>query len=262
MGTIEPHLDELYHLRSMIVDCCERCDGAGYVLDEDGDDSTCSCMQVFRYVIRLVVANIPRDYWHLFWKELNVGKAVKKLLSRYFDNFSIAAERGLGILFLGANGVGKTALMCEIGKHALVHGRTVLYFTNDRYITALQRNDDVFLRQVEDSQVLLLDEVEKAYSRDGGTFVPKKTEALLRSSLSLGRIVVMATNYPEEDLTEMFGESTMSLLRRRLKFVPVVGQDRSVDLQDRWTETLTTTYDFMHPHIVEQAAVLHQFEME
>jgi hypothetical protein len=233
-------------LRREIVGKHEACGGKGVVPGE-----LCICSKVFSYVKGLVAGDIPRAYWTLKWEELQVDEAYKKLLSLYFDNFGSAKSQALGILFLGPNGVGKTAMMCEIGKEAIIQGWDTFYITTQRLIgLSMAGEKDDRLHQ---SDVILLDEVDKAYIKAGSDFVPKTFEDYLRSSISRGKMVIAASNEDEGGLEEMFGQSTLSMIRRHLKIVPVSGDDFSDKRQDGWTRMLKDKIDWFHPNILESA---------
>jgi DNA replication protein DnaC len=236
-------------LREEIVGKHKMCDGKGYV-----KGGACTCSRVYSYIKDLTSAAIPRTYWAFKLSELVVDEAHKRFLKTYFDNFDNASMQALGFIFLGPNGVGKTAMMCEVGKEAIVRGMGVFYTTAQKFINLSYRDDR--LRNLllgPDIQVILLDEVDKAYIKEGSDFVPKTLEELLRSGISAGRIVVAASNEDEQGLETMFGSSTLSMIKRHLKIIPVTGDDFSEGRQDSWTKMLKDKVDWFHPNILEMA---------
>lgn len=253
--------EQIEHLRQIrdkeTVGCCKKCNGEGYLLDKAGASSTCDCMLVFKYIKALVDACIPQDYWALEYSELAISDKIKVLMSSFFDHFDNALSKGLGFLFFGPNGSGKTSLMAEIGKFAIMHGHSTLYATTEQYILSLQKDD--MRDQLLNARVLLLDELDKAYFKEGSSFGPKKVEDLVRQSLRSNSILVMATNMDEPSLVEMFGDSFVSMLRRHLKFVPVTGSDFSKKMADRWLTELTSSYDYMAPTIVKAAKLRREY---
>jgi len=236
-------------LREEIVGAHVQCAGKGYL-----EGGACTCSKVYSYIKDLTSASIPRTYWTFKLAELNVDEAHKRFLKMYFENFENASMQALGFIFLGPNGVGKTAMMCEVGKEALVRGMGVFYTTAQKYISLSYRDDR--LKSIllgPDIQVILLDEVDKAYIKEGSDFVPKTLEELLRSVISAGRIVIAASNEDEQGLESMFGQSTLSMIKRHLKIVPVTGEDFSEGRQDNWTKMLKDKVDWFHPNIVKMA---------
>lgn len=249
----DPVKNRLTSLSKTIVDSCLKCKGHGYLINKAGEDELCQCMTVFRWIKALVIAGIGSDYWHLSVDDLKVDDWYKNFLKNYFKLFNNAVEKGKGVLFLGINGVGKTAMACEIGKFALVQGKSVFYTTNEAYIHATQKDDNEYLSQVQEPDVLILDELEKAYMKKGTNYVAKKTEELIRMSLQAGKILVIGTNATEEELREMFGDSTLSAMNRHLAQIAVSGTDYSDKLQKDWLQDLRNKYDFYHPNILSRA---------
>lgn len=252
-------LAKLAEYKHRLVDSCDLCSGSGYVIDSTtGEDETCYCMSVFRYVKALTVAGIPIAYWHLRLQDLtDVAKEYRGFVENYLRHLKSAADHALGIFFLGANGIGKTALMCEIGKHAIVRGFSVKYFTAQQYINAC-RVDAV--EEFTTSKMLLLDEVEKAYIKEGSTYVPKMIEDFLRRVLAAGKIVVATSNESVSGLEEMFGVSTLSMIRRHLKLLSMEGEDRGDRMQEQWEETLEAKYDLFHRNIVRMAELKRKYD--
>ena len=118
--------EKLLKIRTDLVDGCSVCDGRGYIADE----VPCQCMLIFQYIIHLTEARIPEDYWALSLDNLEqVDPEFTEFVGYYCGRIHRAAKKGLGILFLGSNGIGKTSMMCEIGKEAIVQGYKVRYLT-------------------------------------------------------------------------------------------------------------------------------------
>jgi len=248
----DEELRNLIKYKSKLVDSCTICNGSGYIIDDEtGLDTLCDCMMVFRYIKALVTAHIPVEYWQLRLSELtDVEKKYRDFIKRYLEHFENAINQALGVFFLGTNGIGKTALMCEIGKFAIIKGFDVCYFTAQQYISSYHKDDT---DRYSFSQIILLDELDKAYMKEGSTFVPKVIEDFLRRVISKGKIVVAASNEDLKELTSVFGASTISMIRRHLKIIGMQGEDRSDGMQRHWMRLLETDYDFMHPAIVRMA---------
>jgi DNA replication protein DnaC len=191
-------------------------------------------------------------------EELEIDESYKKFIRMYFENFDNALAQALGIIFLGPNGVGKTAMMCEIAKEAIVRGVVPYYITTQRYINmAMRSGPEILARMTGDTKMVLLDEVDKAYIKEGSDYVPKAFEDFLRATISSGRIVIAASNEDEAGLESLFGQSTLSMVRRHLKVVPVAGPDFSDGRQDNWSKMLKEKMDWFHSNIVKMANERH-----
>ncbi len=249
--------DETYNyllkVKEEIVKKCDHCSGTGYKVDPtSGEDRACKCMVVFKYIKQLVVSRIPREYWNLTLEELRIGDVYKRLINLYIEHFDSAIAKGLGFLFMGPNGSGKTSLMAEIGKESLIRGSSVVYFTAEKYlsITQTQKDSSLLIDQISQSTFLLLDELDKAYFKEGSVYGPKKLEDLFRQSFSSGKVIISATNMDEESLLDLFGDSLLSMFKRHLKITPVSGDDFSKVKQSRWLDDLKEKYNYMEKNIL------------
>jgi len=128
-------------------------------------------MIAFRYIVRLVLSGIPRDYWFLEFSNLAVDPMYVELAKKYCAYIQNFLRKGMGLMFLGPNVIGETSLMCEIGKHTIVNGVPVRYFTLPQYITAFQTNDTMALQEMEEGKLLLIDELDNNYIKMRSDFV-------------------------------------------------------------------------------------------
>jgi DNA replication protein DnaC len=246
---------ELKRIRKEVIEKHDACKGSGFVVVKDKPDF-CVCTKVYSYLKELIYAEIPRTYWTFKLSELKVDDTYKKFIHMYFENLDNALTQALGVIFLGPNGVGKTAMMCEIGKEAIVRGIVPYYITTQRYINlAMKTSPSIGLYHPlnSDARIVLLDEVDKAYIKEGSDYVPKTFEDFLRATISSGKVVIAASNEDEAGLESLFGQSTLSMVRRHLKIVPVAGEDFSDDRQDKWSKMLKEKTDWFHPNIVGMA---------
>lgn len=244
--------ERLDGIKSEIVAPCELCGGQGYVMDDE-EIEACRCMKVFEYVMSLVISHIPQDYWNLKLNGLDVDDRYKALVEFYVENMEAAERNGLGILFLGANGIGKTTLMCEIGKAAVARGATVQYFTAQQFVDS-KPNSDWLYKQFESSKYVLLDEIDKVYIKSGSRYALKALEEFIRRSISNRKCVVICSNLDRDQFSKTFGDSVMSMIKRHLRVVDVVGDDYSDSLHDAWQDKmLESVYDYFADDIVEKA---------
>lgn len=249
----------LHKIRRDVVESCLVCSGRGYTLSPNGEDEPCVCTLVFKYVKELIRAGIANKYWALSLESMEIRDVYKKLVAQYIRHLSNAADKSLGFLFEGANGVGKTACLAEIGKAAIVRGYRVQYLTVERYITEVTKPVSQLLQSVEDAKFILLDELDKVYIKDGSSFVPKKIEDFVRNNISKGKVISIATNMDDKLLAEMFGDSFVSMLTRYLKFVPFAGEDFSKEMQRDWLDELKSAYNYLDPNIVTMAEQRRKF---
>ena len=160
---------------------------------------------------------------------------------------------GNGLMLHGANGTGKTSLMCEIGKGATARGYKVQYFTAQQYIDV--RNGQSTLELLHDSaKFILLDEIDKVYIKQSTGFTTKALEEFIRRALSESKCVLICTNLDRKEFADTFGDSVASMIKRHMRVVDVVGEDYSDILHDAWSERMENPeYDYFSESIVEMA---------
>lgn len=255
MKMLPERKERLLGIKAKMVGTCPDCVGEGYIPieGEPGKVSRCDCMIVFKYVIELVNAGIPQDYWSLTIDALHVDDGHKAMVKLFLENLQQAKDKGMGLVFLGPNGTGKTSMMCEIGKAALAARYKVRYFTLSQYVTTFQKDNLLLREYLESGDVLLIDELDKKYIKTGSEFVAKTVDDAFRSFLNNGKIIILCTNWDAESIGEVLGESTLSLLRRRCEFIKVVGDDYSPVLQGDYWERLKGEPDYWSESIVRNA---------
>lgn len=217
-------------------------------------------LALFKWVKELYYSGIPNAYWNLSLETLQVDVVAKKIVKEYLQHLTNAVREGLGIAFLGSFGVGKTSLMCEIGKAALMSGHSLIYTTLESYIDSIhhkeRENDEASLLydKVWNSQFILIDEVDKAYVRQGSDWVAKQFIDLLKGTAPYHKVVITAMNASKEELKDTFGGAVDSAMVRHLKTIPVAGQDYSPNQQKDWlTKLKEGNGGLWHRSIVQQA---------
>lgn len=259
--TLKPELREkLERLKREIVDACDECMGKGYLV-AGTDPVECDCMVVYRYVMSLTIAHIPQDYWTLNLDDLQVDKKYLDAVSLYIENLETAVSKGLGFVFLGTNGIGKTSLMCEIGKAAIADGFTARYYTAQQYVdTKNSQSKTAKLDELEKPEFILLDEMDKVYINRATRYAVTALEELIRRMISERHCLIICSNLDREAFAKVFGDSIMSVSKRRLKILDVVGEDFSETLQEEWASALTdgNGVNYFDEAIVEKAQQMYR----
>ncbi len=248
-GSVEKRI---YEIREEVVETCSICNGTGYLAADNGV-YRCECLIVFRWVKELLKAGIPKDYWHLSMEELEVDKSVKTFIARYINNIDSARLNGLGMVFVGPNGTGKTSIMAEIAKHALLKSYAVRYFALEQYITALYKKRDALVEWYEAGDFLLIDELDK----QANTKTTVRTiDEFMRRMFNAGKCLLLAANWKKDHVVEALGQSTFSLFQRRNKIVSVLGGDHSFKLNDDYRERLEGGFDYRHENLLGWAVLM------
>lgn len=245
---------EMMDLQHTLVGGCNKCGSTGYLPPvSPGEVNPCVCMKIHSYVCDLIESTIPRNYWWLDLEGLEVAEEYKKFIIWFITRLDKAVTNGLGILFMGANGIGKTSMQCAIGKEAVVQGFKVRYYTAQQYLEAKKSKDENKIKDMESAQIILLDELDKVYISKGSNYVMRTLEDYLRRMTSEGKSLIICTNGDEDYLKKTFGDSTLSALNRHLKYINVDGDDYSNKLQDRWKSIMGDNLDWYNPAILKMA---------
>lgn len=250
------NFEKLIKYKEFIVDQCAKCEGNGYLLDE----SKCICMKVFCFISKLVLSEIPNEYWNLLLSDLEVPEKVLKIINIYLENINNAVDKHKCIMFTGTNGVGKTAIMCEIGKEAIVKNYKVCYITFEDLIDSFypKKSDKEvdenkeFLNRIKKADFILLDEFGKAPLKENSLFIPQKLENFIKKVVN-EKVMVATTNFNKEQLKNMFGESCIDALYRQTYFLKIDGGDYTEKRHNEWVNDLTTEYNYFHKNILYYA---------
>ena len=218
---------------------------------------------ILRYLIRLTLSKIPIEYWNLHLDSLKVSSEYKDTVGYYIDNIENAADKGMGVFFTGSNGIGKTSMMCEIGKVAVAHCFAVQYFTVYEYVTGIQNGDtEIWDSKINSAGFCLIDEIDKKYMKSGSDFVVKTVDNLFRKILNAGKVIIACTNWTLDEIRENFGESISSLIFGKCKIVNMIGSDYRSELQESFFDRLTsaeTSVDVESKHIINLAQTMENY---
>jgi DNA replication protein DnaC len=257
---------ELERIREATVYSCDRGCTKGYIeKTEDGFTQLCDCLSTYLLLKQYVLAGIPKTYWPLTLETLEVEEFYKDTVRQYASNLDQALANALGIMFMGSNGIGKTSMMIEIGKAAITEHFGVRYLTLSQYLIAALGKNEELLEDIDASDFILLDELDKAVV--GKSDWPAKTaEEFIRQTIALGKGLIIASNLDDDALREQFGESLVSALQRNLLLMPVEGDDYSTrlqsDLQASWQEKLSGEVNYYATPIVERARARENVRIE
>jgi len=256
----------IYRLRDDTTGTCKKGCQDGWTTDLPtflrDEVSYCDCRKIFIYLKELVYSRIPREYWHLKLNDLILKPPhVKLLFLKYLKNFDRAVDKGLGLGFIGSNGVGKTSLLCELGKEAIVNGYEVIYVTTQDYIEYKMKDDIYNINRIEEADVILLDEIDKPYRKRGSDYVLSTLENFFRNKLPKNKVIHIATNWQEREIKEELGDSVYSIILRKLKFLHILGEDMSKKINDEWENKLVgDKINYLDDYFVKKAGRMKRFK--
>jgi len=251
----------IYSLREKTMGSCKNDCFEGWSRIESSLDA-CSCRKIFIYLKELVYSRIPREYWHLKFNDLDLAPPhVRILFLKYIKNYEIAIDKGLALGFIGNNGVGKTFLLCELGKEAIIRGYKVIYTTTQDYIQYKMTDDTYNVNRVENSDIILLDEIDKPYRKKGSDYVLSSLENFFRNKLPKNKVVNIATNWKEEDIRRELGRSVYSIMLRKMKLLHILGKDKSKEINMEWENSLVgDEVNYLSEYFVKKAERMIRFK--
>jgi DNA replication protein DnaC len=204
----------------------------------DGKVVQCDCYEQMMLFKHYSLAGIGKSYHRLDWRDYARSTKLKAKVNQYVERHQEYVDRGLGLLFTGPVGTGKTMLANLVLKDLVklgykCHAAAAQETTNNmtatwRSIEEKRRFEDIYER----SEVLLLDDVGRDLINDrtGEVSEEKKfkeniLDSILRKRVQYGRPTFITTNLSTGELLEGYGQAVHSLLTEKTIVVPLVGED-------------------------------------
>lgn len=235
----ESDYEYLKVLKEEILGKCKVCDHSGFISAKNSRNvfvvsEECVCIKKFKRYKEYFKAKIPRIYWNVTAKNFYGDKKALKFVEGYLENIHNAYHQGLGILFHGSNGNGKTSLVNIILKEAVKTKYSVYYTTLQNILNMImdsfspdseKENIRQFLMNVD---FLVIDEIGKEHikkNQQGSFFGMVEFEELLRHREGKSKVNLLASNLKPQQIEARYGLSISSLFRGSMKLFEVTGAD-------------------------------------
>jgi DNA replication protein DnaC len=113
---------------------CPICKGLGYIFTDKGVKK-CQCQLKEFNIVKFL--NIPKRFQEADLREVkrNLAPGKWEFLKNYLRDFLTYYRKGIGLLFIGAPGVGKTYTVCAILKFIYKKYRIPGYFTDTKELS-------------------------------------------------------------------------------------------------------------------------------
>jgi DNA replication protein DnaC len=225
-----------------------RCDGSGFLYDEDtrrARDCTCRPRRLARRKARKLAGVIPKRYQGVSFDRppvTQIDQHVVRDVRRYVDVLDQRLDEGRGIWFQGDVGTGKTTLAMLISAEALRHGHSVAIYSLPRLLGLLR---ETFNDESESSLSQLLDRlaaVELLHIDDVGAeqsspWVLEQLYTIVNTRYEDGRAMLLTTNLRPDELREQIGERTVSrIIEMCGDPLMLCGTDQRISLPDPFTD--------------------------
>ena len=203
------------------------------------DDNTCgeckSQLQLYRHYLN---AGIGFSYQKMNWDDFHGDERALELARVYLTRHKDMTRGGMGVMFHGSWGTGKTLLSTLIAKELVKLGYSVYFATFTQMVDEFTRgwgsNEDKarFESRVVKSDIFFLDDVGKEFRTKNG--LPEATfDHVLRQRALDSRPTFITTNMSMEELQTGYGSAIFSLLKEKVIVHNMDGIDYREFARDR-----------------------------
>jgi len=221
---------------------CPTCKGEKRV-QWRGEMWDCDCSRQLQLAKHYSACGIGVTYQRLDWDDFRGDQDALDQVLRYLLHKDKVVDRGLGLLFYGASGRGKTMVANLILKELIRDGfscfGTTFAQTIDAFTAGWHNPDDKrwFAEKFMHSEVLLLDDLGREFKTKNS--LPQSTfDNILRTRVQEGRSTFLTTNMSLRELESGYGGAVLSLLKESSLPVEFTGDDFRPQVSERTLEEL------------------------
>lgn len=193
----------------------------------------CDCVDQWVLNRYLLSSNIGLTYQRLGWADMMATEqGALDLAQEYLTHAEDYVANGIGLIFCGTAGTGKTSLGTLLLRDLLAQGYDGYFTTFSEMIDTYtggwnDREERVwFHKRIKNAQVLVMDDVGKEYQGRKSSGLPESTfDEVLRHRVAASTPTIITTNLSLTRLQEGYGGGVMSLLRERSSTYRFDGQD-------------------------------------
>jgi DNA replication protein DnaC len=227
----------------MATDACPdgRCDGSGFLWDEDGRRARpCSCRpaRLARKRAAAVAGRLPRRFREVSFDREPVvsierrNPALIREVRRYVGAVGERLDEGRGVWFTGDVGTGKTTLAMLVSKAAMEADRTVAIYSLPRLLALLRDSYDdgaaYSLNELIDRLCAVdLLHVDDVGAEQSSAWVLEQLYTIVNTRYEDDKAIVLTTNLDHDALVAQIGERTVSRLYEMCgEPLPMFGDDQ------------------------------------
>lgn len=196
-----------------------------------GNLHTCGeCKEQLQLYKHYLNAGIGYTYQRLNWDDFHGDNRALLVAQTYLSKHQDMVRSGMGAMFHGSWGTGKTLITALMAKELVKLGYTVYFATFTQMVDEFTRgwgsNEDKarFEAKVVKSDIFILDDVGKEF-RTKNNLSEATFDHVLRQRALDNRPTFMTTNMTMEELQTGYGSAIFSLLKERMIVHNMVGTD-------------------------------------
>ncbi|QDH91787.1 DnaC-like helicase loader [Mycobacterium phage Phrappuccino] len=206
-------------LRAGPDEYCPTCRKTG-VYRWQGVEHQCNCARQLQLAKHYSAAGIGATYQRLDWTDFDGNDELLAQILRYLEHHERYVTRGIGLMFHGPIGTGKTMAANLVLKELIKRGysgfATTFANTVEAFTSTWGNRDEKewFARKFMQSQVLLLDDLGREFR--AGVNLPQSTfDMILRTRVQEGRPTLLTTNCTLGELETGYGSAVLSMLKEQ-----------------------------------------------
>jgi len=178
----------------------------------------------------MVVSGVPKKYWGAKIDDWPDDYGGFDPCQAFHTDIVEMLRDGLGMILYGRPGHGKTRMAASMLKAGMRHCASAAFLETSRVQHAIISKDvelgivssRPIMELAEEVDLLVLDDLGAEHSKE---WLKAQVEALLRFRIARNRSTIVTTNLAMSDLTTIYGEGLLSVLKEALYPVKIEGKD-------------------------------------
>lgn len=180
---------------------------------------------------QLINARIPTDYWECDFVNYFGPEEPKNITKLYLKTLDKMQDKGIGLLYVGPTGVGKTTLATIALKYLVRAGWSCYMTTLSELIEDIKRSwqadnpieiDHItFCKEVD---FLLIDDVGKEHQGPTG-FGQTTFDNLIRYRTQNRKPTILTSNLNRKEIKNKYSDALLSLVEGKCRVITVNGKD-------------------------------------
>lgn len=215
-----------------------RCDGSGWILNEDGTGSKCDCLEprLARARASGINSSIPKKFRGVSFDRppvTEIDPMAVDVVRSWVDSLETNLDEGRGLWLSGDVGTGKTTLAMLVSKEALKRGHSVAIYALPKLLARIRATFNAaegeesyadLIERLSDVDLLHIDDLGAERQTE---WVLEQLYVLINERYERQGSVVVTTNLPQVELEEQIGVRTVSRLIEICgeNQVPLFGED-------------------------------------